>query len=365
MNGPSPLRVAASVVLVRHVDPVTHILLGASLGYGVFGRKLGATAAWAGGLAAFAPDIDVFIRSASDPLVAIEHHRGFTHSFVFAPFGAGVVAALWLAGKNRRASWLVWPAALVGYVSHELLDAATSYGTRLFWPFSDYRAGWDLISIIDPIFTLVLLLGLIGSLVTRRRTGTVAALIFCAAYIGFGTVQHARAAAVQTELARRRGHAIERREVMPTLANNVVWRALYSHQGRVYSDRIRVGWFSGATVREGWSLPLVDAAQLTAEERNRDRRRSFERFAWFSERWVARSPAEPAVLGDMRYSLSAEAFDPIWGIRFTSLGNATEVEWVNRSRERKIEPRQLWAEIAGNDARFVALSPNPPAAGSQ
>ena len=49
----------------------------------------------------------------------------------------------------------------------------------------------------------------------------------------------------------------------------------------------------------------------------------------------------------MRYSLSAKAFDPIWGIRFTAPGAPTEVVWVNRSRERKISPGELWAEITG------------------
>jgi hypothetical protein len=49
----------------------------------------------------------------------------------------------------------------------------------------------------------------------------------------------------------------------------------------------------------------------------------------------------------MRYSLSAEAFDPIWGIRFTPPGAPAEVEWINRSRERRIDLGGMWREIAG------------------
>ena len=124
----------------------------------------------------------------------------------------------------------------------------------------------------------------------------------------------------QQVLATARGHRIERAEVMPTLSNNIVWRALYEHENRVFSDRIRVGWFSDATVREGWSLPLVDLGDLSSAESARNQHESFERFAWFSDEWVARSPADSSVLADMRYSLSAEAFDPIWGIRFTPTG---------------------------------------------
>lgn len=340
------------------MDPFTHILLGASLGYAALGRRLGRAAALAGGLAAFAPDADVFIRSAADPLVAIEHHRGFTHALAFAPVGAAVVAALWLGRPGWRdpARWLpLWLAGAIGYVSHSLLDAATSYGTQLLWPFSNRRFGWDVISIVDPIFTLALLAGLAWALTRQRRGPVLAALGFAAAYVGLGGVQHARAGAAQEALAVARGHVRERFEVMPTLANNVVWRALYVYEGRIYSDRIRVGWFSGPAVREGWALPLVGEAGLGPAERARDTRRSFARFAWFSEGWVARNPADASVLGDMRYSLSAEAFDPIWGIRYTAPGTPTEVEWVNRSRERQVAPGVLWQEISGGDARFRPL----------
>ena len=337
------------------MDPITHILLGANLGYALLGHRLGRAAAVAGGLAAFAPDADVFIRSAADPLLAIEHHRGFTHSLIFAPVGAAVVASLWLGRPHWRTwqqwRWL-WLAALLGYVSHALLDAATSYGTRLLWPFSSHRAGWDVIAIIDPLFTFALLIGLITALMGRRAKPARAALVVAGAYLMFGCVQHARAGAAQRELAAARGHSIARHEVMPTLANNIVWRALYLHDGRIYSDRIRVGWFSTARAREGWSLPRVQSGQLTPRESARDTRRSFARFEWFSDGWVARSPADDTVLADIRYSLSAEAFDPIWGIRFTLPEAPVEVAWINRSRERKIEPGELWREIVGGDPRF-------------
>ena len=340
------------------MDPVTHILLGANLGYVAFGKKLGRTAMLAGGLSAFAPDADVFIRSASDPLFTIEHHRGFTHALAFAPVGAAVVAALWLirpAWRNRS-RWLeLWTCCILAYLSHAMLDAATTYGTQLFWPFSNHRASWDLISIIDPAFTFVLLVGLSVALIRRRARPSLVSLGVCAVYLGLGAVQHERAARAQLQLAASRGHRIERSEVMPTLANNVVWRALYGHEGRIYSDRIRVGWWSKPLVREGWSLPLIDEATLTRDERGRDSRRSFERFTWFSDHWVARSPTDASLLADMRYTLSAEAFDPIWGIQFTSPASPTEVNWINRSRERKISPGELWAEITGRDLRFGGI----------
>lgn len=339
------------------MDPLTHTLLGASLGYVTFGRRLGRTAAAVGGLAAFVPDADVFIRGATDPLLAIEYHRHFTHSLVFAPVGAAVIAALWLWQKTHRTHWLpLYACALSAYFSHCLLDAATSYGTQLFWPFTRHRFGWDFISVIDLLVTLPLAIGLTWSLLRRRFRPALVALTVAFAYLGFGVVQHARANAAQRTLAAARGHTLERHEVMPTMANNLVWRALYAHEGRLYSDRIRVGWFSAATVRPGWSLPLIGLDDLTPHEKSRNTRHAFERFAWFSEHWIARSPDDPDVLGDMRYSLSADAFDPIWGIRFTADDEPIEVAWVNRTRDRKISPAELWSEIAGHDPRFIPVT---------
>ena len=342
------------------MDPLTHILLGANLGYAAFGRKLARTAAGVAGLAAFAPDIDVFIHSAADPLVAIEHHRGFTHALAFAPIGSALVAALWLVRAEWRtwARWRVlWACALLGYASHALLDAATTYGTQLWWPFSRHREGWDLIAIVDPLFTFALAAGLIVALRRRHVAAASAVLLLCASYIGFGGVQHSRASHAQRTLAAARGHTPERTEIMPTVGNNLVWRALYQYDGKIYSDRLRVGWFGDTSVRVGWSVPVVRPADLSPAERARDQHQSFARFAWFSEDWIARSPADPTLLADMRYTLSAEAFDPIWGIRFTPPGAPTEVEWLNRSRERKVEPAALWREITGADDRFRPLTP--------
>jgi len=338
------------------MDPVTHTLLGASVGYAVGGRTLGRTAALAGALAAFVPDADIFIRSAADPLVAIEHHRGFSHALAFAPLGAALVAALWCVRARWRAQWgRLWLVCLAAYVSHCLLDAATSYGTQLLWPFTPRRFGWDLISIIDPLFTLTLAAGLAWALTVQRRRPVLAALAVAAAFVVVGGVQHGRAVAAQQRLAAARGHAVDRREVMPTVANNLVWRALYLHRGRIHSDRIRVAWFSPPTVADGWELPEATQADLSAAERHRDRRRSFERFHWLSEGWVARSPSAPSVFGDARYSLSAASFDPVWGIRFAAPGAAAEVEWVNRSRERRVDLAELWREIAGRDERYRPL----------
>ena len=284
-----------------------------------------------GAAAALLPDLDVFIRSDADPLLAIEHHRGFTHSLLFTAI-VGVLAAL----KWRRAG----VAAAVAYATHPFLDAATTYGTQLFWPFSNYRVGLDIISIIDPLFTLILFAG-VSAAFTRHRRSVLIAVALAAAWLAIGAVQRERAIDAQKALAVSRGHARHRGAVFPTIGNTIVWRSVYESGGTIHSDRIRVAWFGDATHRSVDVVPLVAAIDGSARMKH-----DFARFRWFSDGWVARDPADATILGDARYSLRNDRYEPVWGIRFGSRPDAP-AGWVDRSRGRRIDLRETWDEIAG------------------
>jgi inner membrane protein len=330
------------------VDPVTHALLGAAAGYCVAGRTVGRKALAIGALAALLPDVDVAIRSSTDPLLAIEHHRGFTHALAFVPLGAAVAALPWLAIPRLRTAWrAVLAAAFVGYASHGLLDAATTYGTQLLWPFSSYRVGLDIISIIDPAFTLLLLLGVVLALLKDRVRPAALALAAGVLYLGLGAVQRERAIAVQERLAAERGHERARGAVFPTFANNIVWRSLYQAGDSVHADRLRVPWVAAPSWSGGPALAILDETRLSADDHLHPQvGRDFRRFAWFSDGWVARPPGDPEVIGDVRYSMSATVFEPVWGIRFVD-GAEIRTEWLNRSRERSLGVSSLWLEISG------------------
>jgi inner membrane protein len=316
------------------LDPLTHALTGAAVAWTVSGRSLGPRALLIGAAAGLLPDVDVFIRSASDPLLAIEHHRGFTHSLVIVPIG-GAIAALPFE-RSRQAI----AAGIAAYATHGLLDAATTYGTQLFWPFSRYRVGLDIISIIDPLFTLIMLVGVIAAFV-RRRGLVVTALVAALCWLGLGFVQLERASSAQKRLTRSRGVAENggRRAVFPTVGNTIVWRSIYETDGTLRMDRIRVPWFGPATYAESDSVPAL---------RDQRSHRDLQRFAWFSDDWLARDPSDPTIIGDARYSLRADRYAPVWGIRL----HADHTEWVNLTRERKVDPRELWREIAGRSANF-------------
>ena len=136
-----------------------------------------------GCLAGMAPDLDVLIQSNEDPILFLEFHRQFTHSLIFIPIGALIVAsALFPFFKKTLAFNVVYLAALLGYATHALLDACTSYGTLLFWPFSDVRIAWNNVSVVDPLFTVPALI-LVICAISLKRLYTALALTWCFLYL--------------------------------------------------------------------------------------------------------------------------------------------------------------------------------------
>jgi inner membrane protein len=152
------------------LEPVTHFLFGAAMGRAGLNRKTAlATATLT--LAAEAPDLDVLSRFGGSAF-GLNHHRGFTHSFLGIPLVAAVVVGfiylLWrLRGRKTRIPnlpprWgLLFAYACLAGLSHLLLDFTNNYGVRPFWPFSERWYSWDIVFIVEPVILVVLTLGLI------------------------------------------------------------------------------------------------------------------------------------------------------------------------------------------------------------
>jgi inner membrane protein len=338
------------------MDPLTQGLIGAAAAQGATGGRL--PRAWlVGMLAGMAPDLDVLIRSNTDPLLATEFHRHFTHALLFIPVGGLICALPWLLLQTYRERWrLTLLAATLAVATHGLLDACTSYGTQLLWPFSNARVGWDWISIIDPLFTLCLLAGVIRGALRGTRVPALAGMALATGYMAFGALQHSRALTAQEGIAAARGHAIEHGEAFATIGNNLVWRSLYRSGNHIHADRIRVSWLGNVQWTPGSRVARVTAADLPGGIRDDARAlRDFERFSWFSGGWVALHPDDPSVYGDVRYSLRTNAFDPIWGIRLHP-GRDVPVEWISRTRDRQLSLADLWREIMGSSPDYRPLA---------
>jgi len=299
------------------MDPITQGALGAALPAATGGARQTRVAAAVGFVAGVAADLDVLIRSRTDSLLFLEYHRQFTHSIVFIPVGGFLAAALFFLCFRR---WLsigfsrLWLFSSLGYGTHGLLDAATSYGTQLFWPFSDHRVSFSIVSVVDPLFTLPLL-GLVVIAILRKNPGWARlAMVWAACYLAVGAYRHQAAKALAEDLARRRGHVAVRIDVKPTFANLVVWRSVYEADGRFYVDGVRPGF--AAAIVEGASIAKLDVARsLPWLDPGSQQARDIDRFSRFSEDFVAEAGGGDERIIDVRYAFLPNEIAPLWSIR--------------------------------------------------
>ena len=148
------------------MDSVTQFALGATIGVATLSHKVGARkAAVAGGLIATLPDLDVLVRF-DDPVDQFILHRGPTHSLFVQTLAAPVIGEILtrIMPRLRDARWLTWASVWLILTTHALIDAMTIYGTRLFWPFWPDPVGVGSVFIIDPVYTIPLLVVVIWAL---------------------------------------------------------------------------------------------------------------------------------------------------------------------------------------------------------
>jgi len=267
-----------------------------------------------GGLSAMTPDLDLFIRSGTDPLLAIEYHRHFTHSLVFIPIGALICAALlYPLFKRQIAFGAAYGFCLLGFASHALLDAFTSYGTLLLWPFSHERIAWDLISVIDPLFTVPLIAMVFLGARRRRPVFAMLGIGWCVCYLGIGYFQHQRAGVAAGDLAASRGHTPALIETKPSLANLLLWKTIYVYQGQYYLDAVRVG--THVRVFDGEVRPVLDVQRdFPWLDDSSQQARDIERFRQFADGYLSLDSANPDLIVDLRYSLVPNRGSGLWGI---------------------------------------------------
>jgi inner membrane protein len=188
-------------------------------------------------VAAEFPDIDM-LWSLRGPVEGFAHHRGITHTLVGVPFEAALIvgtvycAHRWRLKRSERVEsskgasplartprpltlapvrWgVLYGFALIGLLSHLLLDYTNNYGIRPFFPFDRHWFAGSFVFIFDPlIFGLLVLgllipglLGMIGAEVGvrpgafRGRGWAIAALAGVLGCWGLRAVEHGKAVAL-------------------------------------------------------------------------------------------------------------------------------------------------------------------------
>ena len=231
------------------MDSLSQIVLGASVQGAILGKYQGRKAYLYGAMLGTLPDLDVFIRY-GDPVSNMTYHRGFSHSlFVLTAVGLG---GAWLISRYHQWRNLPLPystkrlalALTLALTTHPILDSFTVYGTQLLWPLQESLQMTPIsiasVFIIDPLYTLPLLIAMIIGLIKGRKLSVfkqgflanyqrlaVWMLIVSSSYLllSLGLKYYAQGQAQQT-LAAANINNITRIKTMPVLPTILMWRAV-------------------------------------------------------------------------------------------------------------------------------------------
>lgn len=213
------------------MDSLTQIVLGAAVGEAVLGKKVGNRAMLWGAIAGTIPDLDVIARFLTDTITATEMHRGFSHSIVFSVLMAPILGwGVHQIKKRADVGWQGWAKLFFwGLFTHPLLDAFTTWGTQLFWPFES-RLAFNNIFVIDPLYTLPFLACVIiaafkkrGSL-SRKRTNNLG-LYLSTGYLALTLLLKWAAHSKITEALEEQNIAYTQMSTRPAPMNTVLWNA--------------------------------------------------------------------------------------------------------------------------------------------
>lgn len=235
------------------MDSLTQIALGSAVTVAVMGRRTSVrkAAAW-GAVAGTLPDLDAFIDH-GDAILNMVLHRAESHSLFFTTLFAPLLA--WVVSRIHGEAALFkrwWLALWLALFTHPLLDAMTVYGTQLLQPFTDRPFGVDSMFIIDPAYTLPLIVGVVAALALaksgRGLRWNIAGLVLSTAYLGWSVVAQQMATGVARASLQQQGIAAERLLVTPAPFNTVLWRLVAvtpTHYHEAYTSLLD----SHATVR--------------------------------------------------------------------------------------------------------------------
>lgn len=325
------------------MDPVTQITVGATLASCFAKSGKLRLAAFCGAIGGASPDIDVFVKSSIDSLLFIEFHRHFTHSFIFIPIGSLIVSTLIFFALRRKESFnLIYIYSFLGFATHGLIDACTTYGTMLYLPFSNERVSWNIISIVDPVFTITMLIALVMGLIYELKKSIIIGTIFCFSYLFLGVVQKENVKGIVLDIAYARGHIPETIMVNPTLGNIILWRTIYKYDGFYYVDAVRKPFFGDSSYKEGNFVAVLDKNQIYQDIPYNSRHRDdIKRFAHFSNDYIYLHPEYNNVIADLRYGVLPYDLRSLWGIKIDKENTHRHVEYL-RMRDFKSED---WAKL--------------------
>lgn len=251
-----------------------------------------------GALLGTTPDLDVFINY-GNAVANFTCHRGFSHSLlVLTPFSVVVWALLKKYFQPVREAPTAWFLAIsLTLITHPLLDAHTAYGTQLLWPLSTAPVMWPTLYIIDPLYTLPLLAGLIAILVRPKSTMAIktlaAGLVISCVYLSW-TWMAKIYVGNQVLASLRNDTGIMSVFTTPTAFNSLLWRVVVLKR-----DQYLEGYYS--LLDPGKDMDFTSHPANSALTGQAEDLWAVQRLRWFSQDFIKSAVIDDTlVISDLR-----------------------------------------------------------------
>ena len=313
------------------MDSLTQLVLGAAVAGAIAPSRHRRAALLAGAALGTFPDLDALALMALDvdPVRNMTWHRSASHSLlVLAP----LAALLWAFFRTRGGRVTEAPtrwfwAITLALVTHPLLDAFTVYGTQLWWPLSPPPAMWSSVFIIDPLYTLPLLVACFVAWAKNwrpaARTALMAGLALSTAYLGWSLVAKGLVERAAERTLAERGLQDAPRFSVPMPFTTLLWRGgVMTPEGYLEGER--------SLVADRGAIRFCDyRSDIRALDGVGDLE-AVRRLLWFNHRFMKAEEREGRlVLSDLRMGM-----EPDYTFQFVVAERAGE-GW------REVPPEQL------------------------
>lgn len=306
------------------MDSLSQIVLGGAIAAAIVPARHRRAALLAGAALGTLPDLDSLpiMLFTDDPVSLMTLHRSLSHSLFVLPLVAWLIWWLFLRQGKRVAEaparWF-W-AILLALLTHPLLDAFTVYGTQLLWPLPTPPVMWSSVFIIDPLYTIWLLLACVIAWVAWERPlaqrALVAGLLLSTSYLGWSLMAKSLVdSRAERDLAALGLQGAPRFSV-PMPFNTLLWRVVaMTPDGYVVGDRSLAA-DRGPMSFSGYKSNVQAIAETGAIE-------AVQKLRWFNRGFMRAQVVDgKLVLSDLRMGL-----EPDYSFNFVVAKRAGNGEW--------------------------------------
>ena len=245
------------------MDSLTHTITGAVIARAIGAEKMGNWGTIAGLSMGIFPDTD-FVLGLFNRQFYLQYHRDFTHSLLLIPFYAAFFSWIFVKISKRPHFWSFYKICFLVLVSHVLLDLLTSYGTMIFSPFFEHRYSWDLVFIVDLIFSGIVMIPWFISFFWKRKASLICrgSLVGLILYVLFCSVQHHRAKEVAKTFAGDLKEKVIQVASLPQPLSPFRWANYVETKDKVYQGFVDLVMRGTAppTMRQGG--PISDSSSV-------------------------------------------------------------------------------------------------------